>query len=116
MTIVLSSLPKHGSPSQYCPPTGGCQYGQANQGPSGENSSTYHVGCTQTEHSCQDLDSTSFAIKLAHQVWSNLNANASAGSSSLGTPKEFYLKWASALEASVNATAKDPEGSGTNVT
>jgi len=64
--------------------------------------------CNDTEgaaewHGCQDLDTSSFAVKLAATVWAGLDA---AGRDA------WYDAWAPALERSLNATSKSPDGSG----
>lgn len=89
---------------QYCPPVGACQYGQAG-GRSASPSGDFEVGCDQSASFCQDLDSSGFAVKLAHHVWDKLLLSAA-------DKEAFYKRWASPLELALNATATDPSGSG----
>ena len=81
------------------------RYGQAASPPvNGE----FKRGCNDTVGApgwqrCQDLDSAGFAVKLAHHIWSELPT---------ARKRPFYLRWTAALERAMNATAKDPEGTG----
>ena len=105
--MFAKARPTDGIMPQYCPPQGGCQYGQSgDHGPTAPG--VYNVGCKdQNNHACQDLDSASFAVKLAYHVWKYLLDDDDAAAKTA-----FVQKWAGPLERSLNATAKDPNGSG----
>ena len=86
-----------------------CQYGQENTPAIGGQ---FFRGCAQghstpdpqSSHSCQDLDSGSFAVKLAHKIWSEIPTAFEQHA--------FFVRWAPALERALNATTKDPRGTG----
>eukprot|EP01047_Picozoa_sp_COSAG01_P001561 COSAG01_NODE_36_length_34092_cov_26.350032_14_plen_388_part_00 len=103
---MLSHARADGVMPQACPPSGLCQYGQAGTPPV---NGRYYRSCNGTEGApgwrhCQDLDSGSFAVKLAHHIWTHLRSPAQA--------KSFYSRWAAPLERGMNATTHDPGGSG----
>ena len=69
----------------------------------------YFRGCNDTgdtpaSRRCQDLDSSAFAVKLAHHIWSHTQPPSAQ--------LAFYHRWSAALERGMNATTKDPSGSG----
>ena len=79
-----------------------CQYGQANT-PAVNNQ--FFRRCTQANsHSCQDLDSGAFAVKLAHKIWSETRT--------ADDQHAFFARWAPTLERALNTTTKDPGGTG----
>eukprot|EP00040_Diaphanoeca_grandis_P043093 m.266966 g.266966 ORF g.266966 m.266966 type:complete len:535 (-) comp70459_c0_seq1:2-1606(-) len=78
---------------QSCPPNGNCVYGQT---------------CDDKPPArdwqlCQDLDTSSFAVKFASHLWNQMDDTAGA---------QFYNKWLPVLLKSLQATTKAPDGSG----
>jgi hypothetical protein len=65
-----------------------------------------------------DLDSAAFGVKFAAHLWSHLDAldRLGSGGPRLGSGGRrgaaFYKKWLPSLLTSMEATTKDPEGSG----
>lgn len=79
---------------QMCPPKGPCNYGN--------DVCNGTVGALGWE-GCQDLDTASFAIKLAAHIWSRLLPEEASA---------FYRRWAPTLARSIRATQVAPDGSG----
>ena len=110
---LLSHARPDGILPAACPPpddpaTGGrCTYGQWWAPVDGTNPSCNDTVGAPGWRACYSLDTASFAIKLADQLWGR------AGSMPNRTrAKELQTKWGPALLKSLDATATAPDGSG----